>query len=131
MTREEAKTLLPIIQGYVDGKKIETRPKGKFDEEWQETNLPAFNIWTYDYRIKSAPKYRSFHNAEECWQEMLKHQPFGWVKYIECYFNIIYIDDNHVVLADKDICSILLGSEHSCKDITFADGTPFGIKEEE
>lgn len=33
MTREEAKALLPIIQGYVDGKKIETRLKGKFDEE--------------------------------------------------------------------------------------------------
>ena len=34
------------------------------------------------------------------------------------------------VLADKDICSILLASAHSCKDLTFADGIPFGIREE-
>ena len=131
MTREAAKAILPIIQGYVDGKKIETRPKGKYDAEWQETNLPAFNICQFDYRIKPDPKYRSFKNAEECWQEMLKHQPFGWVKYSECYFSIVYIDDNHVALADKDICSILLASEHSCKDLTFADGAPFGIVIEE
>lgn len=129
MTREEAKALLPIIQGYVDGKKIETRLKGKFDEEWQETNLPAFNIWTYDYRIKPGPRYRSFKNAEECWQEMLKHKPFGWIKCKEGYFNIVYVNDDYVGLADKNGCSILLASKNSHQDNTFVDGTPFGIKE--
>ena len=127
MTREEAKALLPIIQGYVDGKNIEIRRKGKYDAEWKETHEPSFTPSLCDYRIKPKSKYRSFKNAEECWQEMLKHQPFGWVKYDECYFCIVYVDDNHVVLADKDICSILLDSEHSCKDLTFSDGTPFGI----
>ena len=32
----------------------------------------------FDYRIK--PEYRPFANAEECWCEMLKHKPFGWVE---------------------------------------------------
>lgn len=52
MNRQQAKELLPIIQGYVDGKKIEKRPKGRYDVEWQETVLPAFNPHTCDYRIK-------------------------------------------------------------------------------
>lgn len=26
------------------------------------------------------PSYRPFKNQEECWNEMLKHEPFGWVK---------------------------------------------------
>lgn len=30
------------------------------------------------YRIKPEPKYRPFKDAEECWQEMLKHEPFGY-----------------------------------------------------
>lgn len=32
MTREEAKTMLPIIQAFAEGKEIEFRSKG-FDEE--------------------------------------------------------------------------------------------------
>ena len=131
MNRKEAKALLPIIQGYVDGKKIETRPKGKYDAEWQETNLPAFNIWECDYRIKPEPKYRSFKNAAECLQEMQKHQPFGWIKCKEEYFNIVYVNDVYVGLADKDGSSILLASKNSYQDNTFYDGTPFGVKVEE
>lgn len=26
------------------------------------------------------PAYRPFKDKEECWNEMLKHQPFGWTK---------------------------------------------------
>lgn len=119
MTREEAKTLLPIIQGYVDGKKIEKRQKGKYDAEWQETVLPAFNPYTCDYRIKPEPKYRPFNDAKECWQEMLKHQPFGWVKDKKenKYTTYCNIDGNCDFQADFE-------------DFNFTDGTPFGIKEE-
>ena len=31
-----------------------------------------------------------------------KHQPFGWIKCKEGCFNIVYIDDNYVGLADPD-----------------------------
>ncbi len=133
MTREAAKVLLSIIQGYVDGKKIETRPKGKYDAEWQETNLPAFNICQFDYRIKPDPKYRSFHNVEECWQEMLNHQPFGWIK--------SKTDDHYsmvtVVGSDEEMKCIAISGNHiwpfdeTMSDYTFADGAPFGIVIEE
>lgn len=81
-----------------------------------------------EYRIKPEPKYRPFANAEECWAEMLKHQPFGWIKCKEGYFNIVYVDDYYVGLADPDGSSISLASKNGYQDNTFADGTPFGIK---
>ena len=127
MTREEAKTLLPIIQGYVDGKKIEKRQKGKYDAEWQETVLSAFNPYTCDYRIKPEPKYRPFVNTEECWQEMQKHQPFGWVKASHGYFNIIGIMDDNINFGTKDNW---LNYEYMFKMYKFIDGTTFGIKED-
>lgn len=80
----------------------------------------------FDYRIK--PEYRPFANAEECWQEMLKHQPFGWIKCKEGYFSIVYVNDYYVGLADNDGSRILLASKNSYQDNTFADGTPFGVK---
>lgn len=132
MNRQQAKELLPIIQGYVDGKKIEKRPKGRYDVEWQETVLPAFNPHTCDYRIKPGPRYRSFKNAEECWQEMLKHQPFGWIKSKEdVYYSMVTGVD---VVGEKKYFSIsgnhIWSFDETMRKYTFADGTPFGIKEE-
>ena len=81
------------------------------------------------YRIKPDPKYRSFANAEECLQEMQKHQPFGWIKSKEGgYQNIVSVDNCY---ADTAGSSILLASKNSYQDNTFFDGTPFGIKVEE
>ena len=48
----------------------------QYSTTWKETEELKFQD-TYEYRIK--PTYRPFKNAEECWQEMLKHKPFGWV----------------------------------------------------
>lgn len=76
MTREEAKELLPIIQAFVEGKTIEYR---EYDGEWKVAHTPTWSSHLF-YRIKSEPKYRPFKDMEECWQEMLKHQPFGWLK---------------------------------------------------
>ena len=135
MTREEAKQLLPIIQAFAEGEIIECRTKpgtisAGIPNEW--TEIKEIGFWNgIEYRIKIKPKYRSFKNAEECFAEMLKHQPFGWIKCEEGYFNIVYVDDDYAGLADKDGSSILLASKNSYQDNTFYDGTPFGIKVEE
>lgn len=126
MNRQQAKELLPIIQGYVDGKKIEKRPKGRYDVEWQETDLPAFNAHTCDYRIKPEPKYRPFKDAEECWQEMQKHQPFGWVKASHGQFLITGLRKDGVAFGINDNWQ---DYNYMFNNYTFADGTPFGIKE--
>ena len=105
MTREEAKELLPIIQAFAEGKTIQVQE----DINWCYLgNNADFNLSPQRYRIKAEPKYRSFENKEECWQEMQKHQPFGWIKCKEGYFNIVSVDDVYVGLADKDGSSILL-----------------------
>lgn len=115
MNRSEAKKLLPIIQAFIEGRQIEYRERGY--TLWTETPSPIFNFATIEYRIKPEPKYRPFANADECWQEMLKHQPFGWVKTDEGYEQIWHVNKGDDFNATLKTC-------------TFADGTPFGIKEE-
>lgn len=130
MTREEAKTMLPIIQAFAEGKEIEFRSKG-FDEEWKKVNeIPGLSYSSFDYRVKPEPKYRPFKNADECWQEMLKHEPFGWIKCRGCYFNIVAVTDVYAYLSEADGSAILLASKNSYNDNTFADGAPFGVKED-
>ena len=132
MTREEAKELIPIMQAFADGKTIEFFKQG----EWMELNDPDFMWDSYKYRIKPEPKYRPFKTREECWNEMLKHQPFGWVKRINGgYKQIMAI---HMDIFNKH-CADFAGQtgtacfefEYIYKHYTFTDGTPFGIKEEE
>lgn len=128
MTREEAKKLMPVIQAFADGKDVET----KTGSGWMSIENMSFAGKPDSYRIKPEQKYRSFRNAEECLQEMLKHQPFGWIKVKEGgYLNIISVDNFYAGLGDKDGSAILLASKNSYQDNTFFDGTPFGIKLEE
>lgn len=130
MNRNQAKELLPIIKAFSEGKVIESRCIKGDTSLWYDDKDPSFDN-DFEYRIKPESKYRPFNNAEECWAEMQKHQPFGWIKCKEGYFNIVYVNDEYAGLADKDDSAILLASENSYKDNTFKDGTPFGIKVEE
>ena len=113
MTREEAKELLPIIQAFAEGKTIEFKEYGM---EWKEAQTPTWSS-RLTYRIKPEPKYRPFKSQEECWQEMQKHQPFGWIKKKGNYVNIMQVSEE----SSYDV---------GLKNLTFVDGAPFGIKEE-
>ncbi len=114
MNRQQAKELLPIIQAFAEGKTIQVQE----DIDWCYLgNNADFNLSPQRYRIKTEPKYRPFENKEECWQEMQKHQPFGWVKTDEGYEQIWHVNKGDDFNATLKTC-------------TFADGTPFGIKEE-
>lgn len=121
MDRNQAKQLLPIVQAYAEGKNIqynsvtsgwrditesEGLPMGFLEEK------PSY------FRIKKEFIYRPFANAEECWQEMLKHQPFGWVKTDSGYEQVWHVNE------DDDFNATF-------KYSTFADGLPFGVKVEE
>ena len=127
MNRQQAKELLPIIQAFAEGKQIEKRDVGSFNCEWKETKLPAFNPAVSDYRIKPELKYRPFKDAEECWQEMQKHQPFGWVKGSEnTSFIISAIRNEGVCINGNQYWSYY---DFMFNHYPFADGTPFDIKE--
>ena len=135
MDRKEAKEFYPILQAYAEGKVIECRTKPSFIEDtdvpndWAEMKEIVF--WNNtEYRIKPEQKYRPFANAEECWQEMLKHQPFGWIKGKEDEYHtfITTVDNNDEMSLSGNSGWSFLGIMNN---YTFADGTPFGIKEEE
>ena len=134
INKEIIQKLNPLFQGIAEGKDIQVESgDGWMDIDLDGEGINAFTLIACpeSYRIKPEAKYRPFKNAEECWQEMLKHQPFGWIKCEEGCFNIVYVTDDYVGLADPDGSSILLASKNSYQDNTFADGTPFGIKEED
>lgn len=127
MNRNQAKELLPIIQAYAEGKQIQF-----LFNEWEDVDEIGTREFLENpelYRIKPEPKYRPFSNAEECWKEMEKHQPFGWVKnkdtqsFFLCKavgnFTSVGIENNPYTY------------DEVFKFYTFADGTPFGVKVEE
>ena len=139
MDRNQAKEFYPILQAFAEGKTIETRRKPTTDNGVTKDGWYEFNDWTemkeleywvnVEYRIKPEPTYRPFKDAEECWNEMEKHQPFGWVK----------DKDTQKFLVCKALGKLFfIGIEDKpynykevLRDYTFADGTPFGVKVEE
>lgn len=130
MNREQAKELLPIIQAFAEGKTVQTINE---NGEWITCSCInfEFNSSPKSYRIKSEPKYRPFKDVEECWQEMQKHQPFGWLKHKEEKenYHILKITDSRISMID--VCEEVTFYDYNetFKQYTFADGTPFGIKE--
>lgn len=127
MTREEARKAAEVMLAYANGEEIETLCFG----EYIPCEDPSFN-WIdgksiKNYRIKPKPKYRPFKTQEECWHEMQKHQPFGWVKEIssEMLYLINGISNMSIVIME-DINSF----KEAMNIYEFKDGTPFGIKEE-
>lgn len=138
MDRNQAKDFFPIMQAFAKGEAIECRTKPSAVEgsdvpnDW--TEMTEIEFWNNtEYRIKSEPKYRPFKNAEECWQEMLKHQPFGWLtsKNGEVKSLIISIDDEGLVIGDRNNGVMGFVTATDLFKIKFADGIPFGVKEEE
>ena len=135
MTREKVKEMLPILQAYAEGKVIECRTKQSAVEgtyvpnDWVEMKEIAF--WkNTEYRIKPEPKYRPFKDAKECWQEMLKHQPFGWIKSKEDGSRALIT----LIINERDIFINSIGGStmyELMEKFTFADGAVFGILEEE
>ena len=140
MTREEAKALLPIIQAYAEGKTIQTKIKTASTgrtEAWVDVINPDLDGNPGCYRIKPEPKYRPFNSTEECWKEMQKHQPFGWIKdkgdtisyehfFITCIMESRNDSDKILFTVDgKDFTG-----KRMFDKCVFADGDPFGIMEE-
>lgn len=130
MNRSEAKELLPIIQAFAEGRTIQLFGRDGWTDLYKDF---IFDI-SYRYRIKPEPKYRPFKDADECWQEMLKHEPFGWVRN---KFNHNGVIATIICLDSRKEFRIHTNfnhgntSEDMINSFIFADGAPFGILEEE
>lgn len=132
MDRNQAKELLPIIQAYAEGKVIESRCIKGDKSLWYDDEDLSFDD-DFEYRIKPEPTYRPFKDAKECRAEMLKHQPFGWLISQNGEVNslIIFIDNEGIVIGDRNNGVIGFITATDLFKIKFADGTPFGVKVEE
>ena len=64
------------------------------------------------------PSYRPFKSQDECWKEMQKHQPVGWLK-----------SKLETQTYNSYEISEFSDWEYRFNNYTFADGTPYGIKE--
>ena len=84
----------------------------------------------YNFRIKPEPKYRPFKTKEECWNEMQKHQPFGWIRSKDNGSRALIT----LMTSERDI-SINSFSGLTMYELmekfTFDDGAVFGILKEE
>lgn len=130
MTREEANKALPILQAFAEGKVIQMLDdRSIWTDLTEREGLPIGILGESPniFRIKSAPRYRPFKNKEEYWQEMLKHQPFAWIKEKHSNRYSLITEVNRLSIKEKEGCLFTDGFKY----YTFADGTPFGIKTEE
>ena len=131
MTREEVKKLLPIMQAFAEGKAVEYLNDEK---GWIECGNPSFWEDPKHYRIKPEPKYRPFKTKDECWNEMLKHKLFGWITNKSQYLLIACVRQWNIECIPDTGSGVLYSrtltfAEALEQGYTFADGTPFGIKE--
>lgn len=130
MRKDEAAKLLPIMKAFSEGKEVQYKANGR----WYLAEDIAFFGGGQEFRIKPEPKYRPFKDAKECWQEMLKHQPFGWItntdiersKMIDT-FDSSEDDNDRPIRINESWWKLAQVFEK----FTFTDGTPFGIKVEE
>lgn len=135
MNREQAKVLLPILKAFSEGQPIQLLGR----EGWTDLcNDFIFDI-SYHYRIKPESKYRPFKDTKECWQEMQKHQPFGWLKdknkdselrNIQALTEEMSTMTDRVYLRGIRLIDGWHIFEEAIEEYTFADGTPFGILED-
>lgn len=125
MTRKEVKNLLLILQAFAEGKTIQV--KGGNGIWYDGGNDLKFDLDPQDYRIQLEPKYRPFKDSEECWEEMHKHQPFGWIKNSYGHFEITGIKKEGVCFG---VANNFHGYEYLFTDYLFADGTSFGMKKD-
>lgn len=136
MTRENVKKNMDIISAFAEGKVIQIlNERDKWVDLTESEGLPMGTLEEEpnNFRVKPEPKYRPFANAEECWTEMEKHQPFGWLKEEG--------KDNYRLIGTINNEGLLfVNHANNCKELsflgakkwlTFADGVPFGVKVEE
>ena len=134
MEREEIKRRAELYSALAEGKTIQIL---NMEGNWVDVEVKKLNYIpeTLKFRIKPETNYRPFKTQEECWNEMNKHQPFSFVvnKDSVDYFSIC-----RVFKDEKGISRItFISNPYSGWDMeivfdrfNFADGTPFGIKEE-
>lgn len=132
--KKDINKLMPILQALEKGKTIQFADT---DKEWVDSDEDGLLLETLinnpqSYRVKPEPKFRPFKNAEECWEEMQKHHPFGWVTF-DCdtkrrnISSLLFrntLGNEWIELSNGE----WLSPHNMFKTMKFIDGSPFGVK---
>ena len=127
MDREKAKELLPVIQALAEGKEIEYFSTIK--NEWLTTQ-EIFDD-KLSHRVKPEPTYRPFNGRGELLETMSGSKlPFGWFRFkdLKEFGQILYISNDWIACA-RGIDTVTYTYEEALENLTFLDGSPFGVKE--
>ena len=128
MDKEKTKDLIKIMQAFLEGEVVECRSLTQ-SSGWFTHSGDEWNTFKFEYRIQPKPQYRPFKDVDECWKEMKNHQPFGWLIVNDNYENIIELNKRELNKGDNVyVDSMYYDWPYACENITFADGTPFGMK---
>ena len=82
MDRKLASEIMPIIQAYSEGKVIEMSTLLGWVKQ-DDLNIDLLIANPNMFRIQPMITYRPFKDGDECWNEMFRHQPFGWINKME------------------------------------------------
>lgn len=130
----EIQRLMSIFQAMAEGRTIQFAANGNswtdIDGDEEGLFLDTLISTPQRYRIKPEPKYRPFKDAEECWHEIRKHEPFIKYKTIESSKDV-YLIIQRIKTDGIETDVERLDFETAFEWFTFADGLPFGVKVEE
>lgn len=122
--RDKIRMALPVLQAYVEGIAIEHWKDGKWVDAEEISPFEVISMVPRRYRIKPEGTYRAFKDADECWDEMLRHEPFGVIRGIDG--NMHAFGELH---ADRIDFFDFVGEGflYFFENAKFADGKPFGV----
>ena len=133
--KNDIKRILPLLQEMEEGKTLQIKTMNGWidvDADKDGVNVDYLLNDGITVRIKQEPKFRPFKDAEECWNEMQKHQPFGWIKpkdddVVNKFMLIDALRNEGIAVRTN----IRFNYNELLQYYTFADRTPFGIIEED
>ena len=133
MTKEDIKKFMPLMQAMLEGKTIQRHLD---DMGWVYTDKIFERERVQLDRVKADAKNRQCNAKEEYWNEMQKHEPFGWLKSKKngsfcCIGEVSWSDafrDVHITYSTNE--SLAHSTISVFNEYTFADGTPFGTRAE-
>lgn len=133
MNRDEAKIILPFVTALAEGRQVQTLDFNEGDwTDIDEITVDYFLSHPLEYRIKPEPTYRPFRDGAECWEVMQKQDAFGWVKLkndpVNTHIGVAEVRSGGLYLSGPR-SGVLFNFKEAFDALTFADNTPFGMKE--
>lgn len=138
LTKETARRLLNILNGFVEGKTIQhwVDDKHYYEDYIQDKDETIDildnirNIFDNEFTLRIKPeKYVPFDNLNECIEEMDKHKPFGLLRnQFGDYYQILKYDDCGLILIENSEKLECVTWKTAFKMYHYADETPFGKK---